>query len=120
MHARKEATGVHEKLNREAICGIVKAIEEGCEWQEDLAVNISRKNIDQSTNTLLIPTLKKAAAKFHLLYDTRKDEALKEHKVEQQVILKIRGKGQWNLAKHLGGKNLPPLSAVKRNHSNVG
>ena len=72
MHLRKEATDVHERLNKDAICGIVKATEEGCEWQEDLAINISKKHINQFTNTLLIPTLKKAATKFHQLYDARK------------------------------------------------
>ena len=77
MHAKKEATEVHERLNKDAICGIVKATEEGCEWQEDLAINISKKNINQCTNALLIPTLKKAATKLHSLYEARKEEALK-------------------------------------------
>ena len=51
MFAKHEATEVHAKLNKDAIRGITKAVEEGCEWQEDLASAISKKTL---TNVLTL------------------------------------------------------------------
>ena len=114
MKARKEATAVHRKLNQDASRCIIKAAEEGDDWQDDLVILLSKPENKGGENTMIIPALKRAAGKYHNLFETRREEAVKENQVEQQVLYKIKGKGQWTLAKHMGGKTLPPLTAVKR------
>ena len=43
---------MHLKLNKDAIVGIAKEAGEESEWQTDLVLNISRREVDQSRNTL--------------------------------------------------------------------
>ena len=68
----------------------------------------------QAENTLMIPVLKKAAGKYQQLYEKYKTKALKEAAVEKDKLYRVKGKGQWSLANNIGGKTLPPLSAVRR------
>ena len=58
--------------------------------------------------------LKKAAEQIHQANDGHKAKALKDDEAEKENIYRIKGKGQWSLAKSVGSKTLPPLTAVKR------
>ena len=70
--------------------------------------------VKNSKNTMLIPMLKKVAAKFHQAYDGHKAKAFKHEEAEKEQIYRIKSKGQWSLAKSVGSNTLPPLTAVKR------
>ena len=52
--------------------------------------------------------------KFHQAYDGHKAKAFKHEEAEKDNIYRIEGKGHWSLAKSVGSKTLPPLTAVKR------
>ena len=114
MFAKNRGNQVHEKLNLDAIVGIIKHVEETCEWEFDLAGKLNNAGPMRHKETRLIPLLKRTAAKYHEEHDKAKGEAMKEMKKENEAILKIRGKGQWTLAKQMGSKKLPPLNAVRR------
>ena len=55
-------------------------------------------------------------AKYHQAYDEHKAKALKHDEAEKENIYRIKGEGQWSLAKSVGSKTLPPLMAVRRKH----
>ena len=79
MKIRKEATAVHEKLNVDANRGIIKAVEEGHGWQEDLALMLSKPDNMGGNNMMIIRALiKTAAEKYHYLFEYRKDEDMKD------------------------------------------
>ena len=65
-------------------------------------------------NTMIILALRRAAEKYLQLFDSRKDEAIKEHKVAQQVLYKIKGKGQWTSAKNLWRGNAPTFNGGEK------
>ena len=59
LFARNEGTDTHAGLNVEAINGITKATGEKDEdWQLELVATLNKKDINQKTNTMLIPKLK--------------------------------------------------------------
>ena len=77
-------------------------------------MHFNKKDRKQAENTMLIPMLKNAVKKYHTLYETHQAKALSGAAFEKNLLYKIKGKGQWTLANSIGGKTLPPLSAVRR------
>ena len=67
MKVNKDATAVHVKLNEDANRCIIKAAEEGQEWQEDLVLLLCKPENKGGDNTMIIHALKRAAGKFHQL-----------------------------------------------------
>ena len=55
---------VHTRLNEDAIKAITKATKEDEEWQVDLANVLNKTGRKQAENTMVIPVLKKATARF--------------------------------------------------------
>ena len=88
LSRKGEGTNIHEKLNGEAIKGITKSTaEEDEEWQRDLVLKLNRKNVNQCKNTILITTLRKAAEKYHSLYDKNKAKTFKQDRDEKGQTL---------------------------------
>ena len=48
------------------------------------------------------------------MHEKFKTKAVKDAAFDKDLLYKIKTKGQWSLANNIGGKALPPLSAVRR------
>ena len=104
----------HTRLNEDAIKAITKATKEDEDWQVDLANVLNKTGREQAENTLMIPVLKRATARFQQQFEKHKAKASKDAAEQKDALYRIKGKGQWCLANNIGGKTLPPLSAVRR------
>ena len=62
---------------------------------------------------MFIPVLTKAATKFHTAYDGHKAKAFKHEEAEMEKIYRIKGKGQWSLAKRCRKQNLATVDGSK-------
>ena len=58
MKVKKEATKIHLKLNEDANRCIIKAAEEGQEWQEDLVLLLGKPENKGGDNVMIIPHLR--------------------------------------------------------------
>ena len=114
MMVRREAKAIHEKPNNDAVARIIKAIESESEWELDLFEKLNKDKANNGRSTMLIPVLKNAAGRYRKAHQTLKGQALKDMREEKQRIVRIKGTGQWSLAKQMGVKSLPPLTVVRR------
>ena len=75
---------------------------------------LNRKQEGQYKDLAMIPVLKKHAGLFQAMYEKCKKLAFDEDKCERAKKYQIKSKGQWILAKDVGGKKAPPLCAAIR------
>ena len=104
----------NEKLNGDAIQGILKHTSNEDETRDNNLQIALQHHLENDDKTMLIPTLTLHTRRSKEKYEHHRAKAIREKAELQKTIFSHKSKGAWSMGKKLNNKGAPPLIAVTR------
>ena len=114
MHACDDKVGAYITLNQQALKKVEEVAEEKLEWERDIKGTLKGSTRMQVGNVMLIPWMKRVAAKYHARSSVEKKKAMDVRGKETQTLYSMKGKGQREINKPMRGDAATPLAALRR------
>ena len=107
-------TETYKDLNCRAMERIQAMAEDKLEWEKEIGSRLKGKKRIMSGNIMMVPWMRRLAAKYYERSVAEKKKALTKRNQEKQEAYSKKGKGQWEINKSMRGESASPLAALKR------